>query len=107
MRFFNNNYDDIMIPDYTEQLKSDMFNSLTVEQQNEELKKTVIALSNDFERIVRIMLDIQDNLRDVTEWMDQGILATNDKIDYINEKMKNHVNSVHARLIIGKEKEKQ
>ena len=97
---------NIMVPDYAEHLKSDTFNSLTVEQQNEELKRTVIALSNDFEKIVRIMLGIQDNLRDVTEWMDQDILATNNKIDYIDEKMRNHVDSVHARLIIGKEKEK-
>lgn len=102
MRFFDNDYDDIMVPDYAKHLKSDTFNSLTVEQQNEELKRTVIALSNDFEKIVRIMLD----LRYVTEWIDQDILATNDKIDYIDEKMRNHVDSVHARLIIGKEKEK-
>lgn len=102
MRFFDNDYDDIMVPNYAEHLKSDTFNSLTVEQQNEELKRTVIALSNDFEKIVRIMLGI----RDVTEWIDQDILATNDKIDYIDEKMRNHVDSVHARLIIGKEKEK-
>lgn len=102
MRFFDNNYDDIMVPNYAEHLKSDTFNSLTVEQQNEELKRTVIALSNNFEKIVRIML----GLRDVTEWIDQDILATNDKIDYINEKIRNHVDSVHARLIIGKEKEK-
>ena len=106
MRFFDNDYDDIMVPDYAEHLKSDTFNSLTIEQQNEELKRTVIALSNDFEKIVRIMLGIQDNLRDVTEWIDQDILATNNKIDYIDEKMRNHVDSVHARLIIGKEKEK-
>lgn len=102
MRFFDNDYDDIMVPNYAEHLKSDTFNSLTVEQQNEELKRTVIALSNDFEKIVKIMLD----LRYVTEWIDQDILATNDKIDYIDEKMRNHVDSVHARLIIGKEKEK-
>ena len=107
MIFFNNDYDDIMVPDYAEHLKSNTFNSLTIEQQNEELKRTVIALSNDFNRLARIVLGIQDNLRDVTEWMDQDILATNNKIDYIDEKMKNHVNSVHARLIIGKEKEKQ
>ena len=106
MRFFNNDYDDIIVPDYAEHLKSDTFNSLTVEQQNEELKRTIIALSNDFEKIARIMLGIQDNLRDVTEWMDQDILSANNRIDYIDEKMKNHVNSVHARLIIGKEKEK-
>ena len=73
MRFFDNDYDDIMVPEYAEHLKSDTFNSLTIEQQNEELKRTVIALSNDFEKIVRIMLGIQDNLRDVTEWMDQDI----------------------------------
>lgn len=103
---FDNDYDDIMVPDYAEHLKSDTFNSLTIEQQNEELKRTVIALSNDFEKIVRIMLGIQDNLRDVTEWIDQDILAANNKIDYIDEKMRNHVDSVHARLIIGKEKEK-
>ena len=29
MRFFNNDYDDIMVPDYAEHLKSDTFNSLT------------------------------------------------------------------------------
>ena len=104
MRFFDNDYDDIMVPDYAEHLKSDTFNSLTVKQQNEELKRTVIALSNDFEKIARIMLGIQDNLRDVTEWMDQDILSTNNRIDYIDEKMRNHVDSVHARLIIGKEK---
>ena len=104
MRFFNNNYDDIMVPDYAEHLKSDTFNSLTIEQQNEELKKTVIALSNDFEKITRIILGIQDNLRNATEWMDQDMLSTNNRIDYIDEKMRNHVNSVHARLIIGKEK---
>ena len=107
MRFFDNDYDDIMVPDYAEHLKSDTFNSLTVEQQNEELKRTVIALSNDFEKIARIMLGIQDNLRDVAEWMDQDILSANNRIDYIDEKMRNHVDSVHARLIIGKEKEKQ
>lgn len=50
MRFFDNDYDDIMVPDYAEHLKSDTFNSLTVEQQNEELKRTVITLSNDFEK---------------------------------------------------------
>ena len=104
MRFFNNNYDDIVVPDYAEHLKSDTFNSLTIEQQNEELKKTVIALSNDFEKITRIILGIQDNLRNATEWMDQDMLSTNNRIDYIDEKMRNHVNSVHARLIIGKEK---
>ena len=81
MRFFDNDYDDIIVPDYAEHLKSDMFNSLTVEQQNEELKRTVIALSNDFKKIVKIILDIQDNFRDMTEWMDQGILVTNNKID--------------------------
>ena len=32
------------------------------------------------------------------------MLSTNNRIDYIDEKMRNHVNSVHARLIIGKEK---
>lgn len=106
MRFFDNDYDDIMVPDYAKHLKSDRFNSLTVKQQNEELKRTVIALSNDFEKIARIMLGIQDSLRDVTEWMDQDILSTNNRIDYIDEKMRNHVDSVHARLIIGKEKEK-
>ena len=104
MRFFDNDYDDIMVPDYAEHLKSDTFNSLTIEQQNEELKKTVIALSNDFEKITRIILGIQDNLRNATEWMDQDMLSTNNRIDYIDEKMRNHVNSVHARLIIGKEK---
>ena len=104
MRFFNNNYDDIMAPDYAEHLKSDTFNSLTIEQQNEKLKKTVIALSNDFEKITRIILGIQDNLRNATEWMDQDMLSTNNRVDYIDEKMRYHVNSVHARLIIGKEK---
>ena len=104
MRFFDNDYDDIIVPDYAEHLKSDMFNSLTVEQQNEELKRTVIALSNDFKKIVKIILDIQDNFRDMTEWMDQGILVTNNKIEYIYKKIRNHVDSVHACLIIGKEK---
>ena len=106
MIFFNNDYDDIMVPDYAEHLKSNTFNSLTIEQQNEELKRTVIALFNDFNRLARIVLGIQDNLRDITEWMDQDILATNNKIDYIDEKMRKHVDSVHARLIISKEKEK-
>ena len=106
MIFFNNDYDDIMVPDYAEHLKSNTFNSLTIEQQNEELKRTVIAWSNDFNRLARIVLGIQDNLRDVTEWMDQDMLATNNKIDYIDEKMRKHVDSVHARLIISKEKEK-
>ena len=80
MRFFNNDYDDIMVPDYAEHLKSDTFNSLTIEQQNEELKRTVIALSNDFNRLARIVLGIQDNLRDITEWMDQDILRTYNSI---------------------------
>ena len=106
MRFFDNDYGDIMVPDYAEHLKSDTFNSLTVEQQNEELKRTVIALSNDFEKIVRIMLGIQDNLRDVTEWMDQDILAANNKIAHIDEQTRTHVDPVHARLTIGQEKEK-
>ena len=55
-------------------------------------------------KITRIILGIQDNLRNATEWMDQDMLSTNNRIDYIDEKMRNHVNSVHARLIIGKEK---
>ena len=42
MRFFKNDYDDIMVPDYAEHLKSDTFNSLTIEQQNEELKKQLL-----------------------------------------------------------------
>lgn len=32
MRFSDNDYDDIMVPDYAEHLKSDTFSSLTVEQ---------------------------------------------------------------------------
>ena len=110
MNFFDYDYDnycdneDIIVPNYTKNLKSEKFNSLSIEQQNEELKQTVINLSNDFEKIVKITSFIQDDLNGMIKWVNNNLINTNNEINCIHENIKKHIDSTHTYLISSKEK---
>ena len=101
----DNQFDDIVFPDYTKKIKSEEFNSLSLEEQNILLKNAIISLSYDFEKLIRIVINSQDNLKDLSEWVDRDLMYTSNKINDMSIKMEEHINSVHSCLIIGKENE--
>lgn len=99
----DNQFDDIVFLDYTKKIKSEEFNSLSLEEQNILLKNAIISLSYDFEKLIRIVINSQDNLKDLSEWVDRDLMYTSNKINDMSIKMEEHINSVHSCLIIGKE----
>ena len=101
------NYDniDISSPDYIKDLNDKDFENLSIEQQNMILRETVIALSSDFEKLVLIIMRLQNNLNNTIEWIDNDLMKILSEVDCINAELQNHMDTVHTHLIIGKEKQ--
>ena len=105
---FKHYYDDddniVFSNHYCDELKSEDFDNLDLKEQNDILRKTIINLSSDFEKLISIIFDMQRNLDDTMQWADKDIKEVYRKLYFTNAKINEHINSMHAYLIIGKEK---
>lgn len=97
-------FDDIgrvMLP---EEMKTEKFNTLPLEEQNLILRDVLTNLYHDYNKLVEIIFDMQNNMRLMNEYMDDNECKIHSHISYIEDRVSKHVDSVHSCLIIGKDK---
>lgn len=91
----------IMLP---EEIQTEKFNKLSVEEQNLILRDALTHLYYDYNKLVEIVFDLQNNIRLMNEYLDDNECKIHSQISYMDEKISKHVGSVHSCLIVGKDK---